>query len=44
MATTQKDACLRDGEDYLFGVQKRSEFLDFWPIVPDIISVNEMDS
>lgn len=30
--------------DYLFVVLKKSEFLDFWPIVPDIINVNEMDS
>lgn len=39
------EGCLPEGwEDYLFVVLKKSEFLDFWPIVPDIINVNEMDS
>lgn len=44
METTQKDACLRDGKITYLGVLKKSEFLDFCPIVPDIINVNEMDS
>lgn len=39
------EGCLPEGwEDYLFEVLKESEFLDFWPIGPDIINVNEMDS